>query len=683
MLPTCRIHTKQQFKAGVCQARLQSGTKCNAKFRWEPYGFSLCPAHAKVDDVMPCYFLKIPTELRCRIYSFLLPDQMIPARFQKTFMLRSDSKPCYPQILRVNHQIYEEAAIVLYAQNTFEIEVSGGASIHMCNNIFVVQSFPTPSPARVFPSGNNPILHGHPGNHALQDYQMQLMLLEQQNKKRLLMARQERDNIDHTSLSPPPLSRAPPPRSRLDDAAFLSSDPNSHLHTSTWHPGRLSHANVNMIRFFQINILFPCVPQLQLHPHPTSQQILQQQMLQRQQQAHMAARQAVHQQQLHAMMVAQQQTSFQQQQHIMLGIIHPQPMTPATLSPLPPPTGNSSVMQALPPPPSTHGLLPPPMPPPPSSINLGPLHPMGIMTPQQGPPGPFIGMMGFAPNMTLPPPPPPGPRPQRIAWGKVDLERAQYETCDALNQVVERLQLLPLPILRLNVSIQIDEYEEREPALATAKLFLNTFRGLRNVVRPNVQKNMWANPFWQQKEIFYNLQDISVYPTTSSEFVNQWKAEISQQGPAPDLSPVVYAYWVLHHICFDLQAHHEAATVLESNAEIHTLLLQAKMAREAEDMAALRSVGQKIQTIWKSYLLKQRAFESRVSKKVAFVDGLLGSDDVEPSPVASSSSSSSRQSYEGKGKGRVEEMGDYYETSVIIKEEEEDANMMGDMHLCA
>jgi hypothetical protein len=32
-----------------------------------------------------------------------------------------------------------------------------------------------------------------PINHALQDYQMQLMLLEQQNKKRLMMARQEQD----------------------------------------------------------------------------------------------------------------------------------------------------------------------------------------------------------------------------------------------------------------------------------------------------------------------------------------------------------------------------------------------------------------------------------------------------------------------------------------------------------
>ena len=33
------------------------------------------------------------------------------------------------------------------------------------------------------------------GNHALQDYQMQLMLLEQQNKKRLMMARAEQDNL--------------------------------------------------------------------------------------------------------------------------------------------------------------------------------------------------------------------------------------------------------------------------------------------------------------------------------------------------------------------------------------------------------------------------------------------------------------------------------------------------------
>ncbi|GAB7353256.1 hypothetical protein MBLNU459_g3765t1 [Dothideomycetes sp. NU459] len=41
-------------------------------------------------------------------------------------------------------------------------------------------------------------------NHALQDYQMQLMLLEQQNKKRLLMARQEQDNMTNGPGGPAP-----------------------------------------------------------------------------------------------------------------------------------------------------------------------------------------------------------------------------------------------------------------------------------------------------------------------------------------------------------------------------------------------------------------------------------------------------------------------------------------------
>lgn len=41
-----------------------------------------------------------------------------------------------------------------------------------------------------------------PGNHALQDYQMQLMLLEQQNKKRLLMARQEQENLRPDGQTP-------------------------------------------------------------------------------------------------------------------------------------------------------------------------------------------------------------------------------------------------------------------------------------------------------------------------------------------------------------------------------------------------------------------------------------------------------------------------------------------------
>ncbi|CAH0027438.1 unnamed protein product [Clonostachys rhizophaga] len=53
---------------------------------------------------------------------------------------------------------------------------------------------PTPNGLRAQAPGNGQAAGGS-SNHALQDYQMQLMLLEQQNKKRLMMARQEQDNI--------------------------------------------------------------------------------------------------------------------------------------------------------------------------------------------------------------------------------------------------------------------------------------------------------------------------------------------------------------------------------------------------------------------------------------------------------------------------------------------------------
>lgn len=65
-------------------------------------------------------------------------------------------------------------------QSGLEIGGTGVPSYYEAN--------PAAMQLRGAPTGN-----GAGGNHALQDYQMQLMLLEQQNKKRLLMARQEQD----------------------------------------------------------------------------------------------------------------------------------------------------------------------------------------------------------------------------------------------------------------------------------------------------------------------------------------------------------------------------------------------------------------------------------------------------------------------------------------------------------
>lgn len=70
------------------------------------------------------------------------------------------------------------------------------------------------------------------GNHALQDYQMQLMLLEQQNKKRLLMARQEQDNIGHvpgSQAGPIQFANQPQGMSPQNGRAGPSPNPNDQM----------------------------------------------------------------------------------------------------------------------------------------------------------------------------------------------------------------------------------------------------------------------------------------------------------------------------------------------------------------------------------------------------------------------------------------------------------------------
>ena len=69
-------------------------------------------------------------------------------------------------------------------------------------------------------------------NHALQDYQMQLMLLEQQNKKRLMMARQEQDLGTGTGPGGPAGPGAPP-------------GPNAPAFQGTSPPGGRSGASPN------------------------------------------------------------------------------------------------------------------------------------------------------------------------------------------------------------------------------------------------------------------------------------------------------------------------------------------------------------------------------------------------------------------------------------------------------
>src|SRR5690606_17393323 len=73
-----------------------------------------------------------------------------------------------------------------------------------------------PGGMRPGPGGAQP---GGGSNHALQDYQLQLMLLEQQNKKRLMMARQEQDNMGGMPRDAPNGPGGPGPNGQMMDGS--------------------------------------------------------------------------------------------------------------------------------------------------------------------------------------------------------------------------------------------------------------------------------------------------------------------------------------------------------------------------------------------------------------------------------------------------------------------------------
>lgn len=235
MMPTCKIHRGQLKVSGWCRAPLPCGFECGRLFELKPHGFQLCPGHSEYP--MTCYFLKIPMELRFRVYRFLLPDRPIPARYRCSCELTTDNDGVYTAILRVNHQIHDEAAYLLYSTRVFTIELFQNR-LSMCNS------------ANKFDQD----WVSAQGSRLPQYYQMRLMLLEQSNKRRLLRARQEQDNIKGESNSnrttaTGTIGAIQPPTRSPTPYTYRGIEP-------VWHPP-LGERFFNMIRSFCIVIVFP------------------------------------------------------------------------------------------------------------------------------------------------------------------------------------------------------------------------------------------------------------------------------------------------------------------------------------------------------------------------------------------------------------------------------------------
>jgi hypothetical protein len=240
LLPICGTHQSQRRMRGECKAILNCGFACSRLYEWIPFRFGLCPDHENLPN-RPCFLLQIPTEIRLRIYSFLLPDKPVPARYWKSHDLRSDLSPASCSILAVNHQIHSEGIDLMYRKATFCIEISN-TGIVMLNTAHKPAEIPPSRPLR--PDYRRP----SSGTFycSVQDYQLQMRLLELQNKKRLAMARVESDLI---FCSPP--QRSPPPMKTTSLA--LVPDLLAGEYGPVWNPS-LSEPVFNLIRSFHVKI---------------------------------------------------------------------------------------------------------------------------------------------------------------------------------------------------------------------------------------------------------------------------------------------------------------------------------------------------------------------------------------------------------------------------------------------
>ena len=167
-LPVCAQHRTQVIKMTRCEALLECGFSCNEIVPWKPYAYPLCEAHWSKGK---CYFLELPVEIRLLIYQYLIPDQPVQARRSGPQSLRKDRTPVYTAIFRANKTIHEEVADLFYGQRTFNIDVTNEQE----------------SNRAAMP--NISMCYAKDERLSLTDYQLQLLLLQQQQRARTALYR--------------------------------------------------------------------------------------------------------------------------------------------------------------------------------------------------------------------------------------------------------------------------------------------------------------------------------------------------------------------------------------------------------------------------------------------------------------------------------------------------------------
>ncbi|KAH7065379.1 hypothetical protein B0J12DRAFT_547648, partial [Macrophomina phaseolina] len=131
-LPTCHQHRDQLLRPGICQYMVdpKSGARCKRLFHFDPPPphLELCPDHVDTPQG-PCFFLRLPVELRMEIFKYLLPAGLTVTSPPVGSRALQRINEFFPLLL-TSKQIGAEARDYLYGSTTFHLELSQkGATI--------------------------------------------------------------------------------------------------------------------------------------------------------------------------------------------------------------------------------------------------------------------------------------------------------------------------------------------------------------------------------------------------------------------------------------------------------------------------------------------------------------------------------------------------------------------------
>jgi hypothetical protein len=129
MLPVCGRHIAYKIRGARCQAMTERRrTICRKLVRLGYPYFPLCAEHLE-DIPYDCHLMKIPLELRCEIYSYVIPMGNL-GNDQSEWVGELEN---YSALIRVNRQVNSEVVPLLYEGVNFIARIDH-TGLYMCGS---------------------------------------------------------------------------------------------------------------------------------------------------------------------------------------------------------------------------------------------------------------------------------------------------------------------------------------------------------------------------------------------------------------------------------------------------------------------------------------------------------------------------------------------------------------------